>query len=216
MRLTAFYRVADDLAKGIKTASSSREEMNSHFDGWDPILKDIISCQSTALKWKLLHFESLDKWTKGPIALLGDATHPTLPYQGQGAAMAVEDGVVLGLLLAESLEKGVPADPAGKRDYLTALLRLYQDLRKRRTETNVAGAVDTRHYYHLADGEEQQRRDADLAALSGTGWQGRCSFNWGDAEYQRSLLGFDVIADSKDKFDEWHSTRKEQTTALEE
>ncbi|KAK8080191.1 hypothetical protein PG997_008009 [Apiospora hydei] len=126
--------------------------------------------------------------------------------------MAVEDGAVLGLLLAASLEKeGVPADPAGKREYLAALLRLYQDLRKRRTETNVAGAVDTRHYYHLADGEEQRRRDADLAALPGTGWQGRCSFNWGDAEYQRSLLGFDVIADGKDKFDEWHSRRQEQT-----
>ncbi|KAK8059975.1 hypothetical protein PG996_009905 [Apiospora saccharicola] len=195
--------VADDLAEGVKMAPSSLEEMNAHFDGWDPILKDIISCQDTPLKWKLLHFESLDKWTKGPIALLGDATHPTLPYQGQGAAMAVEDAAVLGLLLARSLEKGLPADTVEKRDYLSALLQLYQDLRKRRTETNVAGAVHTQHYYHLADGEEQHRRDAELEGLAGTGWQGACSFNWGDAEYQRSLLGFDVIADSKEKFEDW-------------
>ncbi|KAK8090505.1 hypothetical protein PG994_000010 [Apiospora phragmitis] len=174
--------VADDLAKGVKMAPSSLEEMVAYFNGWDPIL---------------------DKWTKGPIALLGDATHPTLPYQGQGAAMAVEDGAVLGLLLAQSLEKGLPADPVEKRDYLAALLRLYQDLRKRRTETNVAGAVDTQHYYHLPDGEEQRQRDAELAVLAGDGWLGKCSFNWGDAEYQRSLLGFDVIADSKEKFEEW-------------
>ncbi|KAK8028483.1 hypothetical protein PG991_005539 [Apiospora marii] len=205
--------VADDLANGVKMAPSSLEEMNAHFDGWDPMLrltwpnhaslKDIISCQNTPLKWKLLHFESLDKWTKGPIALLGDATHPTLPYQGQGAAMAVEDAAVLSLLLARSLEKGLPAGPVEKREYLSGLLRLYQDLRKRRTETNVAGAVHTQHYYHLADGEEQRRRDAELAGLAGTGWQGTCSFNWGDAEYQRSLLGFDVIADSREKFEEW-------------
>ncbi|KAK7958663.1 hypothetical protein PG988_013511 [Apiospora saccharicola] len=174
--------VADDLAEGVKMAPSSLEEMNAHFDGWDPMLVTPYL---------------------GPIALLGDATHPTLPYQGQGAAMAVEDAAVLGLLLARSLEKGLPADTVEKRDYLSALLQLYQDLRKRRTETNVAGAVHTQHYYHLADGEEQHRRDAELEGLAGTGWQGACSFNWGDAEYQRSLLGFDVIADSKEKFEDW-------------
>ncbi|KAK6828370.1 hypothetical protein PG987_011711 [Apiospora arundinis] len=196
--------VGDDLAKGVKVAPSSLEEMISHFDGWDPILKDIISCLDTSLKWKLLHFESLDKWTKGPVALLGDATHPTLPYQGQGAAMAVEDGVILGQLLAKTLEKGcLSADQARKNDYLTALLKLYQGLRKQRTETNVAGAVHTQHFYHLADGEAQQRRDAELAGLPDTDWQGKCSFNWGDAEYQRRLLGFDVLADSADKFEEW-------------
>jgi len=31
-----------------------------------------------------------DYKTQGTLALLGDASHPTLPYQGQGAAMAVE------------------------------------------------------------------------------------------------------------------------------
>ncbi|KAK8105666.1 uncharacterized protein PG998_003860 [Apiospora kogelbergensis] len=170
--------VGDDLAKGVKMAPSSLEEMISHFDGWDPMF--------------------------GPIALLGDATHPTLPYQGQGAAMAVEDGVVLAQLLAKSLEKGgIPNDEVRKNDYLAALLRLYQELRKQRSETNVAGAVHTQHLYHLADGEEQQERDAELAGLPGTDWQGKCSFNWGDAEYQKSLLGFDVLADSAEKFEEW-------------
>ena len=31
-------RVEDDLAKGVKVAPSSLEEMISHFDGWDPLL----------------------------------------------------------------------------------------------------------------------------------------------------------------------------------
>ena len=118
--------------------------------------------------------------------------------------MAVEDGVVLAQLLAKSLEKGgIPNDEVRKNDYLAALLRLYQELRKQRSETNVAGAVHTQHLYHLADGEEQQERDAELAGLPGTDWQGKCSFNWGDAEYQKSLLGFDVLADSAEKFEEW-------------
>lgn len=39
-------------------------------------------------------------WTDGPVALLGDACHPTLPLLAQGAVMAVEDAVVLGRCVA--------------------------------------------------------------------------------------------------------------------
>ena len=39
-------------------------------------------------------------WHKGRVLLIGDAAHATTPHLGQGAAQAVEDGVVLGELLA--------------------------------------------------------------------------------------------------------------------
>ena len=137
------------------------------------------------------------------IALLGDASHPTLPYQGQGAAMAVEDGAILGLLLMKLQGTGLPTSQHAKNARLAALFRLYENLRKKRTEINVAGAVHTRHYYHLPDGDEQEQRDNELARLPDTEWQGRCSFNWGDAGYQRSLLGFDVLADTEQRFNDW-------------
>lgn len=35
-------------------------------------------------------------WYKGRILLMGDAAHATTPHMGQGAAQAVEDGVVIG------------------------------------------------------------------------------------------------------------------------
>ncbi|KAI1643299.1 putative salicylate hydroxylase [Daldinia loculata] len=194
---------ADDLPSGVRTSQGSLEEMAANFEGWDPILNEIISCLKTALKWKLLHFKELDQWTKGAIALLGDASHPTLPYQGQGAAMAVEDGAILGLLLEKFQSAGIPPNQVEKNDRLASLLRLYEGLRKKRTEVNVAGAVHTRHYYHLADGPEQEARDKELAGLSGGKWKGACSFNWGDAEYQQSLLGFDVLADTEERFNEW-------------
>ncbi|KAH8815290.1 putative salicylate hydroxylase [Xylogone sp. PMI_703] len=199
--------VADDLPTGVRTSQGSLEEMAAHFEGWDPILSDIISCLKSALKWKLFHFKELDQWTKGTIALLGDASHPTLPYQGQGAAMAVEDGAILGLLLTKLQRIGLPSNSTAKDAQLTSLFSLYEDLRKKRTEVNVAGAVHTRHYYHLADGDEQQQRDRELASLPKEKWQGSCSFNWGDAQYQRSLLGFDVLADAEQKFDEWAEQR---------
>lgn len=73
---------SDDLPEGVRTANGSLEEMRALFEGWDPMLTRVISCQSTALKWKLLHFKELDTWCRGVVALLGDASHPTLPYQG--------------------------------------------------------------------------------------------------------------------------------------
>ncbi|KAL1856775.1 hypothetical protein Plec18170_003747 [Paecilomyces lecythidis] len=139
----------------------------------------------------------------GVIALLGDASHPTLPYQGQGAAMAVEDGAILGLLLTKLQNAGLPLNQNEKNARLASLFRLYENLRKERTKVNVEGAVHTRHYYHLSDGDEQRNRDRELSELPGKRWKGSCSFNWGDAQYQQSLLGFDVLADAEKKFDEW-------------
>jgi salicylate hydroxylase len=75
--------------------------MRQTFKGWDPQLTRMISLLDTALKWKLCHIEELASWVKGTVALLGDACHPTLPYQVQGAAMAVEDGLALGVLLGK-------------------------------------------------------------------------------------------------------------------
>jgi 2-polyprenyl-6-methoxyphenol hydroxylase-like FAD-dependent oxidoreductase len=34
-------------------------------------------------------------WSKGRVVLIGDAAHPTTPFMGQGASMAIEDAVAL-------------------------------------------------------------------------------------------------------------------------
>lgn len=122
--------------------------------------------------------------------------------------MAVEDGVAIGILLTKLQNANKGTDMSNKSAQISSLFRLYQDLRKTRTEVNVAGAVHTRHYYHMADGEEQRKRDHELAQMPSRNWQGPCSFNWADAEYQHSLLGFDVIMDTEKRFDEfWASAR---------
>jgi 2-polyprenyl-6-methoxyphenol hydroxylase-like FAD-dependent oxidoreductase len=64
----------------------------------------------------------LRRWGEGPVTLLGDAAHPMLPSLAQGAAMAVEDAVVLARHLAG------PADP------VTALRGYEADRRGRATQ----------------------------------------------------------------------------------
>lgn len=39
------------------------------------------------------------KWHQGPVGIIGDAAHAMLPFQAQGAAMAIEDAAVLAPLL---------------------------------------------------------------------------------------------------------------------
>lgn len=51
-------------------------------------------------KWGLFSRPPLPTWSKGRITLLGDAAHPTLPFLGQGANLAIEDGLVLSRALA--------------------------------------------------------------------------------------------------------------------
>ena len=48
-------------------------------------------------RWILRCREPVENWTRGPVALLGDAAHLMLQYMAQGAAMAMEDAVALGL-----------------------------------------------------------------------------------------------------------------------
>lgn len=170
------------------------------------------------MKWKLCHHEELETWTKvgeilpeysevafilnteeqqGHVAILGDACHPTLPYQAQGAAIAIEDGVVIGHLLGK-LTHDFPQDQVQMR--IPSILELYETLRKKRTTLNVQGAITNRKMFHMLDGDEQIQRDKDLAEVD---WVKPCPWQWCDPSYQKRLLGVDIIADCDAKYDAW-------------
>ncbi len=52
------------------------------------------------IKWGLFVRPPLPRWSAGAAVLVGDAAHPILPFLGLGAALAVEDGIVLARALA--------------------------------------------------------------------------------------------------------------------
>ena len=59
-----------------------------------------------AISYKLLngasnHQEPLTTWVKGQAILIGDAAHPMLPTQGQGASQSIEDAEALAAFLED-------------------------------------------------------------------------------------------------------------------
>ena len=59
------------------------------------ILGDMVASAEPCFKWGLFIHEPLPYWSQGNVTLLGDAAHPMLPFQAQGAAMAIEDAYIL-------------------------------------------------------------------------------------------------------------------------
>lgn len=49
-----------------------------------------------------LHCVTETRWHRGAVGLIGDAAHAMMPFQAQGAAMAIEDAAVLAPLLIAS------------------------------------------------------------------------------------------------------------------
>lgn len=76
----------------------------AEFAGWHADVRDAIAATDDAsrIAWGLFARDPLPRIVDGRILLLGDAAHPMLPFLGQGAAMAIEDGVMLGRAFAAS------------------------------------------------------------------------------------------------------------------
>jgi salicylate hydroxylase len=127
------------------TVQGTTSELANDFPGWHPDVQAIIQNINAPFKWALMVRGPMERWSKGRIALLGDACHPTLPFLGQGGVMAIEDAYVI----AECLKKYFN-DPA------RAGVR-YEDIRKERTAAVVRKSHENRKQAFnpaLADGDE--------------------------------------------------------------
>jgi 6-hydroxynicotinate 3-monooxygenase len=80
----------------------SRDEVMRAFAGFHPEVLSVIERAPELTKWPILDVEPIDKWSQGPLVLLGDACHATTPYMASGAAMAIEDAAVLARCLVQS------------------------------------------------------------------------------------------------------------------
>jgi salicylate hydroxylase len=114
------------------TVAGTVEEVAGDFDGWHSDVTEMIRKIETPYKWALWVRSRMERWSSGRVTLLGDACHPTLPFLGQGAVMALEDAYVLARCLTKYAH-----------DHTTAFAQ-YENARKDRTTAIVRAAADTK------------------------------------------------------------------------
>jgi 2-polyprenyl-6-methoxyphenol hydroxylase-like FAD-dependent oxidoreductase len=131
-------------------AECDRAEVLARYAGWHDSLLRVFAAGGTWYKWALYDRDPIPRWTRGRVALLGDAAHPMLPYLGQGACQAIEDGAVLATALSAE------ADPA------TALAR-YERTRRPRASRVVLTARERGLSNHIASPLAAWRRDLSIA-----------------------------------------------------
>ena len=99
-------------------------------------------------RWMLQFREPVDNWSRGRVTLLGDAAHFMLQYMAQGAAMAMEDAVCLGLC----------ADRADG-DFEKAFLDYQQTRLVRASRVQVSANSLIGMIFHVPDGLEREIRN---------------------------------------------------------
>lgn len=138
------------------------EELRARFSGAREEVQALLDKINSWKMWVLCDREPVKIWTKGRVALLGDAAHPMLQYMAAGAGMAIEDSVVL----ADLLEKN-------DRDFEKSFTE-YQDTRYLRTGRVQTTARIYGEIYHASNvvGElrSQMLQGRDPQNYEGLAW----------------------------------------------
>jgi len=186
----------DNLPELVNTARADLREMRDFFSNWDPRLKALLGLVQETSKWRLMNSEEMARWGHegGKFVLMGDACHATLPYLASGAAMAIEDGYLLGSLLSRV------ASPSPI--LLADILTLYESLRKSRTTQIVKQSSHYQQIFHMHDGPRQEERDRQLVEFDAEPYEGYPN-KWRDPVFQEWLWGYDaetVVEDAWERY----------------
>jgi len=115
----------EDASWTTKESWSSKGELGAlrqAYAGFHSDVQAVLEACPEVYKWALYERDPLPKWCEGSVLLMGDACHPMTPYMAQGAAMALEDSVVLARVMAQASPNEWPQ-----------AFQLFEQIRKPRT-----------------------------------------------------------------------------------
>lgn len=102
-----------------------RRHLLDFHTGWHDPIRQILQAANTISVTDTLDVATLPTWSRGRTLLIGDAAHATSPHAGQGASLALEDALRLGILMAQGHE-------------LRQTFQAFEDERRGRAEKIVA------------------------------------------------------------------------------
>jgi salicylate hydroxylase len=161
---------ADQEMKESWSAPGDPDALRREFAGWDARIAALLRQVRTTFRSALYDRDPLPSWTRGRLALLGDAAHAMLPHLGQGANQSIEDGMALATIVARA-----------SRANAAAALLIYERLRRGRAALVQRGARENGLRYDSA-GADLRARDAEITA---------------HAAFRTRLYDHDVVAEAK-------------------
>jgi 2-polyprenyl-6-methoxyphenol hydroxylase-like FAD-dependent oxidoreductase len=99
-----FYATMKAPAGGKDQPGELKDFLKKEYSLFGDLAIEIIesATEEKIIRTDLFDLKPISAWTRGRIALLGDAAHATTPNLGQGGAQAIEDGYVMALSLSEN------------------------------------------------------------------------------------------------------------------
>lgn len=176
-----------------KLVIDDNAELVERFAQWEPRVRKLAALTGKGfLKWRLYDLDMVDHWAhpSGKAVLLGDASHPMLPYMASGAAMACEDAAVL----RKSLQGATPATLGGA-------IKTYERVRQPRASALQKWGRQLQAAYHLPDGPLQKERDAAMVQVNEHN-----SIYWGHKERRDWLFCHDA--------EEWGQSKGEKVNGV--
>jgi len=138
--LVNFVGVVETARRGQEGWDESGDlgELRKDFHDFADPVQAVLEAATSCMRRALYDRDPLPVWSGERVTLLGDACHAMPPFQAQGAAMALEDAVVLGQLLSG----GGPLQDALER---------YEALRKPRAAKVLASARSNMSIFHRSN-----------------------------------------------------------------
>jgi len=117
------------------THSTTVEELLEPFGTLDPDLLALFKNSTDIKPWRLFVHQPYPIWQAGRTCIMGDAAHPMMPDQSQGACTAIEDAAAIGIIFSKKYSF------AGSAEDIRKGLEVYEQVRKpRATRVQAASA----------------------------------------------------------------------------
>ncbi len=150
----------------VDPPSGRKRDLLDTFGGWPAGVQEVIEAtlEEQIVRQDLFDRKPVARWDEGRVTLLGDAAHPTTPTLGQGAGMAIEDGVVLGRELSA-------VGPLSTPGAVQAAFATYGRMRIPRTSTIVNRSARLGKLSHVKKPPALFMRERVLSAMPRRFWQ---------------------------------------------
>jgi 2-polyprenyl-6-methoxyphenol hydroxylase-like FAD-dependent oxidoreductase len=161
-----FFYASDVRPEGdFKSPPERKADLLRTFGGWPESITELLEAtpEEQIFQGDLYVRPHVTSWSKGPVALIGDAAHPTMPAFGQGGCMAIEDAAVL------ARELGEVRNLADRSEILAAIER-YEGKRIPRTKGMVQKAGIFARMNSWKNTPMVVARDTGIAAIPEAIW----------------------------------------------